>query len=646
LHIKIFSFKSVGRDALRFCLSQMFFLSAAVFLFAVLIFTVNSLHLDYVRLPQLVYGKIHLVIFSEHVNQAMFYLSSMGILLFSASFLLKKSVVWTAICYAPLPASLISILLGLNELGQFFISLSCILCLFWIFIHPTSEFRHAFNATVAIANIFSYILIIFLSIELPSLLFWLSYPFLERASLPGFLMEASNLELQLFFSPKFSVSLLILFTLFAWTLTPLQIWLKRVKHLSIRFAGVELNPREAFSIDLNFSSFNFQGRGYLNPLLLFSSIFLCVAYIFYAYNRLLLGSGGYIGVDIRFYKEWLQNMRSGDIANALSYAFFNLSDRSLSLFILYISSMILNSPETVAQFSLFIIFPLIALSTYFFMRSAEFPEGISILASFFSSTSLLITIGVHAAFISNLMAWISILIASAMLLNSMRTNSRLACLISALTLTTALFMHVYTWSLMMLILLSYGLALFIGHIRGSHKAFNLKCIALILITNFSAEAFREFILSLGGFALKTAVSVAQSGLSLTAFWATFNTLSQTYYCSFLTNPLMLFLTAIGALTVVFDVWHRDFCLFMKFWIMAPSILFIFGNWVVQTRILYVLPLQVLAALGFIYIDCWVKQRFKGLSGKIFSTLLALTLITVNVNYVFRSMGVISTLEFT
>jgi hypothetical protein len=75
------------------------------------------------RLPQLVYGKIHLVIFSEHVNQAMFYLSLMGILLFSASFLLKKSLVWTAICYAPLPASLISILLGLNGLGQFFISL-------------------------------------------------------------------------------------------------------------------------------------------------------------------------------------------------------------------------------------------------------------------------------------------------------------------------------------------------------------------------------------------------------------------------------------------------------------------------------------------------------------------------------------------
>jgi len=46
------------------------------------------------------------------------------------------------------------------------------------------------------------------------------------------------------------------------------------------------------------------------------------------------------------------------------------------------------------------------------------------------------------------------------------------------------------------------------------------------------------------------------------------------------------------------------------------------------------------------LDCWVRQHFKSVCGRIFAILLVLLLLLVNVNYGLRSMGIISTLYFS
>jgi len=67
------------------------------------------------------------------------------------------------------------------------------------------------------------------------------------------------------------------------------------------------------------------------------------------------------------------------------------------------------------------------------------------------------------------------------------------------------------------------------------------------------------------------------------------------------------LTVIGVLTVVRDVWRKDFCLFLKCWVMAPSIFFIFGDSVVHNRILYVLSFHILGAAQVLVEDVEGKR---------------------------------------
>lgn len=67
------------------------------------------------------------------------------------------------------------------------------------------------------------------------------------------------------------------------------------------------------------------------------------------------------------------------------------------------------------------------------------------------------------------------------------------------------------------------------------------------------------------------------------------------------------MTVIGVLTVVRDVWRKDFCLFLKCWVMAPSIFFIFGDSVVHNRILYVLSFHILGAAQVLVEDVEGKR---------------------------------------
>jgi len=80
----------------------------------------------------------------------------------------------------------------------------------------------------------------------------------------------------------------------------------------------------------------------------------------------LFGREQFIGVDTSHYDTFLEDMRSGDVLYALSYAFFNLSDRSLSVSILYCFSILFGLPSAVvAQFSPLVIGLLVVFATYF-----------------------------------------------------------------------------------------------------------------------------------------------------------------------------------------------------------------------------------------------------------------------------------------
>jgi len=596
LNVKQFLGQGLTRTLCNVFLRQLFFLSAAIFLFFSFTFAVNAFSLKYRVFPEVFsYDIIHIVVFSPVVDSAVFYVSSVFVLLFP---LLSRG---------------------------------------W---------RESWKWKTGVANILLYVCMIFLLIEIFSLFFWLQFPFLGVNELGGFFQRMAVVELQFFYVPAFLVPFLVLFTLFAWLLIPFLLWLKNGKTLILRFAGKELDLKKALSVNLSFSGFKVLDRRPWSMLFLVVSLLLSVVYGFYAYHPVLFGREQFIGVDTSHYVAFLEDMRRGDVLYALSYAFFNLSDRSLSVSILYFFSILFGLPSTVvAQFSPLVIGPLVIFATYFFMRETGFSDSVCVISGFFSSFSLIMIMGVYAAFISNMMAWVAFLFFSGFLVKALRLKSWVFCFLAGCALASVLFMHVYTWSLMMFVSGCLGFMLFMRYVRGFSSLFRLKLVSAIVASNAITELIRNLVVGVKGSSVKTVVGVAQTGLSLIFIWSIVNSLLQKYLCGFLMSPVMLFLTVIGVLTVVCDVWRKDFCLFIKCWVMAPSVFFIFGNSVVQNRVLYVLPFHILAALGIVVFDCWIRQRFKGVSGKIFAALIVIVFLLININYALRFMNTISQYYF-
>jgi len=648
LKVKNFLWRDFTGIVCRGFLYQLFFLFTAVFLFFSLIFVVNALSLEYRAFPEFFsFDLIYIVIISPVADSFIFYLSSIFILLFP---LLSRgwteSWKWAVASYLPLSLSLSGFLFQINAVGHAFLSLSCFLCLFWVFVRLTPHHLCGFNRKKGVVNILVYVCVIFLLIEIFSLFFWLQFPFFGLNKLESFFQRMAMVELQFFYVPAFLAPFLVLFTLFAWLLTPFRLWLKKVRALILRFAEKELDLKKTLSVDLNFSGFKVLDRKPWNMLFLAMTLILSVIYGFYAYHPVFYGREGFIGVDTRNYVYLLEDMRSGDFSYALSYAFFNLSDRSLSVSILYcFSNLLMLSSAVVAQFSPLVIGPLVVFATYFSMREAGFPDSICVVSGFFSSISFLMIMGVYAAFLSNMMAWVALLFFSGFLIRALRLKSWLFCLFSGVSLVSVLFLHVYTWSVMIFTLVCLGFVLFLLYVRGFPSLFNLKIVLAVVALNVISELVRHFILSIRGFSARTVVDVAQLGLSPAFISSALSSLLQIYSSGFFMTPITLFLTVIGVLTVVWDVWSKDFCLFLKFWVFAPSIFFLFGSSFVQERILYVLPFHILAALGIAFLDCWIRQHLKGFCGRIFAVLLMLLLFLVNVNYGLRSMNVISSLDF-
>lgn len=642
LDVKSFSKQGFIPALPNVLLRQLFFLFTAIFLFFTFVSVVNAIPFKHRVLQEnFPHNLTYIVVFSPVVDSTVFYFSAISILVFPL--LDMDCNEWwlrVIISYMPLSLSFAGFLFQDVIVGQFFLSLSCILCLFWIFSRSLSHHWWGFQKKTGLANTLGYFCIVFFLIELFSLLFWLLSPFTEINGWISIFQQIAMVELRFFYAPTFLAPFLILFTLFAWLLIPLRLWLKKDRTWVLRFAGKELNIKKALSADLNCSLFKvLDGKPWI-PLFLLASSFSSLIYVFYAYHPVLFGRKQFIGIDIPNYVSMVESIQSSDLSYTLSYAFTNFKARPLSLLILYGFSLFGLPLTTAVQFSPFFLSPLLVLASYFFLRSSGLDRKICLLCGLFSSFSFIVIIGLLAGFISNMMAWIAALIFFGLLVKSLGQNSKLFCSLAAFALLLVLFLHVYTWSFLIIILGFLMLVYFFRHILGFPGMAKLKLVSMIIISNIAVELVRSFIHKSGSVAVKSGANLVQAGVSLNNLWQFWNTLNMTLsnrLFGFFMNPIMLFFAAVGVLTAIYNVWPKQFCLLVKCWCISSSFLLIFGNHIVQPRILYVLPFHVLATFGTVSFGCWIKKFFKGSprAGEILAVLSIFLVVLVNVNYALR-----------
>jgi len=209
-----------------------------------------------------------------------------------------------------------------------------------------------------------------------------------------------------------------------------------------------------------------------------------------------------------------------------------------------------------------------------------------------------------------------------------------------------LFSHANTWDMSMGILSVFFLVLFLEWLVKHDNSFRPLMLLVILIVGVSLNILRNLALGIG-LGTVEAAGVGESGVSLVNIknlWQTLIlSLGSQMGISFM-NPILLFLAGLGGLAVALD--NRLASRFLMVCLIVSSIPFIFGDQVVQTRILYDLPVHVFSIFGLVVLLSFVERLVKDEKVKErISFLLVVLVIFVNFNYALRCSFYLTQVDF-
>lgn len=479
-----------------------------------------------------------------------------------------------------------------------------------------------------------FTLFILVAIEFLSLARWISWPFYQSMSYEDSSWWAVHLETELFYLPAGLVPLVFVVMIFSWIVIPIARYLGPIRvRVRIGQRMLTLSGGRKTSLERPAKSEMF-GRKF-SALALVCSIGLASLFAIYPYLPSVNPDGRHVGLDLPSYEQWLCEMDEGDWLNAVSYAFFTLSDRPLSVLLMFGAQEITGfSPLTVLKFMPLLLGPFLILAMFYFMLEATGDWTVSSLAALLAAFSYPVTVGMLGGLFSNWIGLIAMYLFSGLMMRSMRMRSWRWGFLTALTMVSVLFTHAYTWGLLIGVLGSYALLLVVLGIRGENVWWKFKLVAAIIAGNVVVDVVRNWLLGSVGVA-REVVSVAQSGLAfefLGQFWSELNWTFQNTMGGFYMNPVVLFLALLGAFFVCLrnKTVHR----YLALWLMLSSVFFVLGNRTVQWRILYDLPITVFAAFGLDY----VRRRLRSLGSyeaKILESLCILLVVLVSANYGFR-----------
>jgi hypothetical protein len=341
---------------------------------------------------------------------------------------------------------------------------------------------------------------------------------------------------------------------------------------------------------------------------------LAVSVFITCYPYIHLPNSTLVGVDSAQYYGWLQEMMQKGPYTAFE------TDRPLFNLLMYsIKHVTPLSPQDVVRIMPIMAAVCLSLAVFWFVKVGTGDERLALLSSLFSSFSFQTTVSMFAYYLANWFAIIETFLMLVFLLKIFNKHSRRYVPISALIGMAVLLTHPYTWNVLMVILISY---LAWTLIRRTQEKWEIAPLTVLLAANLLFYMFytlTPFGTELGhqqGAVLQTAMSNVgipslvnlQNGLGLMVSMSVGGIFG---------NPLMLTLAVAGMFSMINST--RSLTKFRRIvllWVIVPSLaLFAIssGQELFFYRLIYLIPFQILAALGLRSIFNrlkYVEHKFK------------------------------------
>lgn len=305
----------------------------------------------------------------------------------------------------------------------------------------------------------------------------------------------------------------------------------------------------------------------------------------------------YVGVDTGFYLNWVTELsKSRDLPSFIDQAFIKQSngERPLTLItLLGLTHLVAADPATVIEYFPLFLAPALVLAVYVLARELTQNDITSVLAAFVTAVSYHTLIGIYAGFYANWLALIVGYVATTFLLKCLRRFELRYLILFAFLMMVLHFTHTYTWTVLSIVL---GVYLVVSFLTKIH---NKKSIALLLIVIFGTVAVDlarvQLTGSSGGVERDIEIAKVQTGSEQFLLrWNNLNYSVTTFLGGLFANFVIL---GVSLFWLIQSKIRDMSTIFMIIFLSIGIIPILFGDYVVQTRVLYNIPFAIPVALA-------------------------------------------------
>ncbi len=458
----------------------------------------------------------------------------------------------------------------------------------------------------------NYLAIIGIAIAILSIVISLVPPFfsIQLESIP---IRNYAYDIFLFFSSFSPVVIFLLVNCF-----PVKLLLKEFKTgiLKIKDNG----------IDLLFFNNSIKSRTKIIYLSFF--MLLSVTMVLIPHQPTINKDNQQIGADTGDYINWIKKLlQSSDLGEFIRQAFVTIAegDRPLTLILLFIITTIVGSDlfYTIDNIVPMILGPILVLVVYLLTRELTSNDITSLLASFLTTVSFHTLIGIYAGFYANWFAIIIGYLSFLFLVRFLKTSSIINLTIYSALVVLLLFSHVYTWSVLAVVT---GIFLAVLISLNYYPKRRMIFLLLVVLSSVVIDVSRMTITGSGG-GIERDIEIANEGLNLEQFalrWSNIIDTTQIYFGSQFSNFIIL---GLGLYWLFHFSLREPYNILMVIFLSVAIISLFFGDWLVQSRILYNIPFQIPAAIALTYI----KKRANG--GNIILLSICILLIAMSIRAV-------------
>jgi hypothetical protein len=354
-----------------------------------------------------------------------------------------------------------------------------------------------------------------------------------------------------------------------------------------------------------------------------------------------------IGVDTHYYVTWVGELAKSKSVSDLIYQAFIVQgqdgDRPLSLIFLFLVYQVAggNLSEVIEHLPI-ILGPGIVLAFYFLTLELTRSEKIALIAAFLGAVSFHTLVGIYAGLYANWLALIVGYISIVFLFRYLRSGHLFDMLVFSTLLIGVLFFHAYTWTVLAAVA---GIFLFTMLViqnkkrikksednNNNNNYFTQRRIIWLLLFAILPSIvvdLTKVLLTGSSGGIEQDIEVAQRALGIEQFNLRWEILTTTMHHSLggvFSNFIILIL---GLFWVLKSNMREPATIFLMIFLSAGLVPLFVGNWSIQSRVFYDMPIEIPAAIALYYISKRLDSMLVPLAGC--TWLVAISLLTVT-NY--------------